>query len=49
MLHMTDAYRPIIESNVDEYGDSYCRDVSADELKGVWSHTFKIKNYTDKN
>jgi DNA ligase-4 len=38
MLHITDKDRPMIEANVDEYGDSYCRDISADELKGVRNH-----------
>jgi hypothetical protein len=35
MLHITDVDRPMIDANVDEYGDSYCRDISAEELKGV--------------
>jgi hypothetical protein len=32
---MTDQDRDMIEQNVDSYGDSYCRDVTVDELKTV--------------
>jgi hypothetical protein len=42
MLHMTEEDRPTIEANVDEYGDSYCRDISADDRKGVCASPFPV-------
>jgi hypothetical protein len=32
---MTDQDRKLIEQNVDVYGDSYCRDVTVEELRTV--------------
>jgi hypothetical protein len=32
---MTEEDRNIIERNVDEFGDSYCRDITTDGLKKV--------------
>ena len=36
MLYIADADREMVEGNVDEFGDSYCRDVSVEELKGIF-------------
>lgn len=35
MFHIIEKDKEQIESNVDEYGDSYVRDVTVDELKDV--------------
>jgi DNA ligase-4 len=35
MYHMQDDMRMQVEENVDEYGDSYARDVSAEDLKKI--------------
>lgn len=33
MWYVTDQDREMIEQNTDEYGDSYCQDVTVDQLK----------------
>lgn len=35
MLHIADKDREAIAHNVDEFGDSYCRDVAIEDLKTV--------------
>lgn len=35
MLHIADKDREMIAQNVDEFGDSYCRDVTVEDLKSV--------------
>jgi hypothetical protein len=37
MFHMTEQDREMIEQNVDTYGDSYCQDVTVDDLRNVRS------------
>lgn len=37
MFFTTDGRREEIESNIDQYNDSYARDTTKDELKEVWS------------
>jgi DNA ligase-4 len=45
MYHMLDVMREEVESNVDEYGDSYARDVSVEDLKKVIDEMMHPKNY----
>jgi len=45
MYHMLDEMRQQVESNVDEYGDSYARDVSVEDLKKIMDDMIHPKNY----
>ncbi|TVY21804.1 DNA ligase 4 [Lachnellula arida] len=45
MFHMTEEVRESIEGNVDDYGDSYARDVNSDELKRILDDMIHPKNY----
>lgn len=44
MYHMLDPMREQIEGNVDEYGDSYARDVSVEDLKKIMDDMIHPKN-----
>ncbi|KAE8451001.1 hypothetical protein EG329_005441 [Mollisiaceae sp. DMI_Dod_QoI] len=44
MLYMLEPMRPNIEGAVDEYGDSYARDVSVDDLKRIMDDMIHPKN-----
>lgn len=35
MFHTTPEYQETVNNNYDCYGDSYCRDIEADELAAV--------------
>lgn len=45
MFHLTEDIREDVENNVDDYGDSYARDVTADDLKVVLDDMIHPKNY----
>jgi DNA ligase-4 len=45
MFHMLDVMREEIDSNVDDYGDSYARDVSVEDLKRLMDGMIHPKNY----
>jgi DNA ligase-4 len=36
MLHIAEEDREVIEGNVDEFGDSYCRDINVEELRRIF-------------
>ncbi|KAG0648655.1 Polydeoxyribonucleotide synthase [Hyphodiscus hymeniophilus] len=44
MLHITDGSREQLEANVDEYGDSYARNVTPEELKVIMANMRLPKN-----
>jgi len=46
MLHAAPESREAIARNVDQYGDSYARDLNPQELKGVLEDMMPIKNST---
>lgn len=46
MFHMLDDIRAEIETNVDEYGDSYARDVSVDDLRRIMADMIHPKDST---
>ncbi|TID18225.1 DNA ligase 4 [Venturia nashicola] len=43
MLHIADKDREMIAQNVDEFGDSYCRDITVEDLKIVPEHEINHK------
>jgi len=45
MFHITEEISENVESNVDEYGDSYARDVIPDELQRIFDDMIHPKNY----
>jgi DNA ligase 4 len=45
MFHMTEETRENVEGNTDEYGDSYARDTTPDELKRISDDMIHPKNY----
>jgi DNA ligase-4 len=45
MFHVLDEMRQEIEGNVDEYGDSYARDVTPEDLKQIMDDMIHPKNY----
>ncbi|TVY81298.1 DNA ligase [Lachnellula suecica] len=45
MFHMTEELRESVEGNVDDYHDSYARDVTPDELKRILDDMIHPKNY----
>jgi DNA ligase 4 len=44
MYHMLDVMREQVEDNVDEYGDSYTRDISVEDLKKIMDDMIHPKN-----
>jgi DNA ligase-4 len=44
MYHMLDLMRAQVEGNVDEYGDSYTRDISVEDLKKIMGDMIHPKN-----
>jgi len=44
MFHTIEGDKEMIEGNVDEYGDSYCRDVTAAQLRKVFDDMPKLEN-----
>ncbi|KAH8668220.1 DNA ligase I [Tricladium varicosporioides] len=45
MFFATEVAQPDIEGNVDQFGDSYARDVTTDELKNICDGMIHPKNY----
>jgi len=45
VFHMPDVMREEVEGSVDEYGDSYARDVSVEDLKRIMDDMIHTKNY----
>lgn len=43
MLHMADKDREMIAQNVDGFGDSYCRDVTVDDLRNVRTKSYILR------
>lgn len=42
MLHMAEKDRQMISQNIDEFGDSYCRDVTVNDLKVVRKNSWLL-------
>lgn len=40
--------KEVAEANIDEFGDSYCRDVTIDDLRGIFERVTKSESGTEK-
>ena len=49
MYFTTDRERDMIDKNVDEFGDSYCRDIMPSELKQIFDDMPKLKSRIEKS